>query len=187
MIRNPKIAALAVCTLALAFVQSQAQAQVVPFKVTGGGIAPDGVPSNPGQSLPHWAIGNATELGKYYGQGFVELDMFTGPNTATFSSPVPFVFTAANGDNLAFYYGRVDQGATSPGEVTLYPAGGGEVIAVFVAEFTPAFAACTGQFTKLSGGSFTMVAISEPFVFGSDAPAGYTWSGQGTLEFSRGK
>src|SRR5207302_2245250 len=121
----------------------------------------------PGTSAPHFAVGEATELGKYYGEGAVRLDRFTGPATAQFSSAIPFVFTAANGDQLAFTYGDTDNGAKQPGEVTLFPLAGGTVRAVFVAEFNPVISMCTGRFSKVTGGSFIMVAVTEPFVFGA--------------------
>jgi hypothetical protein len=64
--------------------------------------------------------------------------------TANFSSAPDFVFTAANGDKLAMTYGDVDNGAKLPGVVTLRPVGDGSVTAVFVAEFNPVPAKCTG-------------------------------------------
>jgi hypothetical protein len=97
--------------------------------------------------------------------------------TGDFSSAVPFVFTAANGDDLAFDYA---------GTVELFPLPDGEFIGVFVATFTPAFDECTGRFTKVIGGSFVMTAITDPFVLGSTDPTGYTWSGEGTLTYQMG-
>jgi hypothetical protein len=61
------------------------------------------------------------------------------------------------------------------------------VIAVFVAEFNPVLELCTGRFKKVTGGSFMMTAISEPFVFGATDPVGYSWEGEGTLQFRRGR
>ena len=177
------LAALA-AVLALA---SGASAQVKPFKVTGAGIAPEGAPFIPGQPKPHWAVGQATELGRYYGEGQVVLDRFTGPTTAEFSSAVPFVFVAANGDRLAFTYGDPDNGAEGPGEVTLFPQPDGTVVAVFVAEFNPVPELSTGRFASVIDGSFVMVAVTEPFVLGSSDPAGYTWSGEGWIEFQKGR
>src|SRR2546423_961477 len=100
MIRNVGPGALAVLAFALA--ASGAQAQTVPFKVTGAGYV-EFVPAAEGQSAAHWAVGTATGLGQYYGEGAVRLDRFTGPTTAEFSSAEPFVFVAANGDELAFH------------------------------------------------------------------------------------
>jgi hypothetical protein len=165
---------------------NRAQAQAKPFKVKGGGVA-DYVPFTLATPVFHWAVGEATFLGRYYGAGEVQLDAFTSATTAEFSSAVPFVFTAANGDQLAFTYGRTENGAASPGQVGLFDAGGGEVLAVWTAEFNPVLELCTGRFAKVTGGSFIMVAVTEPFVFGSLDPVGYTWQGSGSLEFKKGK
>jgi hypothetical protein len=88
------------------------------------------------------------------------------------------VFVAANGDQLAFNYA---------GTFQLFDAGGGKVYVVFTAEFTPVPQDSTGRFANVTGGSFTMVATTEPFVLGSTAPVGYTWQGAGFLEFGTGK
>lgn len=188
MIRNPRFATLAVCTLALAFAQNQAQAQVKPFKIIGGGLAPEGIALIPGTPAPHWAVGTATELGKYHGEGFFQILDYTSATTAEFSSAPDFVFTAANGDELAITYGVVGNGAKEPGEVTLYPVGDGSFFAVFVAEFNPVPSKCTGRFAKVTGGSFIMVAISEPFFLqgATTTPFAYSWAGDGTLTFSKG-
>jgi hypothetical protein len=189
MVRNRLLVTFTLCTMALALGQSRAQAQVKPFKITGGGIGPNGIPL-PGQGgCPHSATGNATHLGKYSGEGQVETDTATflpnGDITGEFGSPVPFVFTAANGDQLACFYGRTDHGATTPGTFTLVPLGGGTYVAFFVAEFVPYLPECTGKFAGVSGG-WIMYAMSDPFVLGSDGPVGYTWEGEGSLTFSEG-
>jgi hypothetical protein len=54
--------------------QSRAEAQDKPFKITGGGTAPYGVPLPGAPPLPHAAAGNATHLGRYRGQGRVQTD-----------------------------------------------------------------------------------------------------------------
>jgi hypothetical protein len=59
--------------------------------------------------------------------------------------------------------------------------------AVWTAEFTPVPSESTGRFAKVVGGSFIMVATTEPFVFGPDDPVAYTWEGKGTIEFKKGK
>ena len=103
---------------------------------------------------------------------------------------MPFVFTAANGDNLAFHYGRVDFGAAKPGNVTLTflpDLGPTMVYAVFVAEFNPVPALCTGRFTKVTSGSFIMTATTEPFDLLNPVDVGYEWEGEGHLTFSKGK
>ena len=115
---------------------ASADARVKPFKVTGAGIA-EYVPLPGDAPASHLAVGNATHLGNYCGDGAVFANAFTGPTTASFFSAVPFIFTSANGDDLAFHYGRVDFGAEEIGEVELFPAEGGKVVAVFTAEFNP--------------------------------------------------
>src|SRR6266542_3411067 len=150
-----------------------AEMHVLPFKVTGGGTAPLGIPVFPGGTAPHNATGTATLLG------------FTSATTGTFQGS--FVFVAANGDRLAFNYG-----ADTPGTFTVIPTGDGTVIVQFVAEFTPNPQESTGRFAKVSGGSFTMIATTEPFVLqpneqGYTVPFHYTWVGEGTIEFSTGR
>jgi hypothetical protein len=189
MFRNTWMKMVVVPLMALVVVLAgsrTAEAQVKPFKITGGGVA-DYVPLPGDPPAFHYAVGQATGLGRYYGEGKVRVDAITSPTTGEFSSAVPFVFTGANGDKLAFHYGRTDFGAEGPGVVTLHDAGGGEVIAVWVAEFTPVAAASTGRFKKVIGGSVIVTAVTEPFVLGSDDPVPYVWSGEGTLEFRRGK
>lgn len=185
MVRNRLIVALSLCTLALA--SSRAEAQVKPFKITGEGLVPYGIPITPLTPGFHWAVGQATELGRYYGEGLYNLLAFTGPTSGVFSSASPFVFTAANGDQLAFTYGDVDNGAEEPGQVELFPADNGRFVAVWVAEFNPVIGRCTGRFSKVVGGSFVMVAVSQPFVLGGIDPVGYSWSGEGSIEFRKGR
>ena len=124
-------------------------------------------------------------VGPLFAQGTFEILAFTGPTTASFSSASPCVFVAANGDKLAFTYGDVTNHAKQPGQVQLFPAGGNKVVARFVAEFNPWLPQCTGRFANVVGGSFTMIAVSEPFVFGSTTPVRYQWAGAGSLTFGR--
>jgi hypothetical protein len=62
---------------------------------------------------------------------------------------------------------------------------------VFVAEFNPELASCTGRFAKLTGGSFIMIAKSAPVFLvpepGKTTPFAYTWQEHGTLTFAQGK
>jgi hypothetical protein len=163
-----------------------ADTRVVPFKVTGGGNAPAGLPVIPGATAPHDATGTATELGKYTGQGVFTLDSIDFSTlTGTFHGT--FTFVAANGDKLVMSYGTV-----TPGLFSLTPpAADGTVVAQFVAVFTPIPGQSTGRFANVIGGSFVMIATSAPFVLSVNAqgytPAfTYTWEGQGTLEFAKG-
>jgi hypothetical protein len=54
------------CLLLGGFASHAAQSHVVPFKVTGGGTAPEGL-SVFGATSPHNATGTATHLGEYSG------------------------------------------------------------------------------------------------------------------------
>jgi hypothetical protein len=161
--------------------------QVAPFKITGSGFAPQGLPEVPGTTGSHTATGNATELGKYTGNGLLKLlsiDLAT--LTGTFKGE--FTFVAADGDKLAMNYGA---NPNNPGRLALIPVANGQFVAVFVAEFTPDPALSTGRFANVIGGGFTMVAVSEPFnlssgVPGYTTPFAYSWVGEGSLVFSNG-
>lgn len=167
------------CLILGALAPQAAEAQVKPFKVTGGGVAADGFPTTLDTPAPHNATGNATELGEYSADGFFQIDEFTSPLDADFSSSVPCIFTAANGDEIQFDYA---------GTVELFTEDDVTFTAVFTATFTPVLTpgANTGRFAKVIGGSFVMVATSAPFEFG-ELNVPYTWEGQGTLEFKSGK
>jgi hypothetical protein len=189
MLRSSFVAACVVFTFALGLGQGPVQAQVKPFKVTGGGFAPDGIALIPGTPAFHNATGQATELGEYTGAGNFQILEYTSALTAEFSSAPDFTFTAANGDKLVFTYGDVDNGAKQAGEVTLEPVGDGSFTAVFVAEFNPVPSKCTGRFAKVTAGSFIMIAKSEPFFLlgTTTTPFAYTWQGSGTITFAKGK
>jgi hypothetical protein len=187
--RNRWLGALAALVVLAA--GGAAHAQVKPFKVTGAGVGTEGLPL-PGQDpRPHWAIGTATGLGKYYGEGSVEtltaeFDPATGSFAGTFQSGSPFAFEGANGDVLACDYGHYDKatGDAKVGTFTLMPTGNpGEYVAFWIADFTPTDG-CTGRFRGVSGG-WTMYAMSEPFILGSDDPTAYSWEGVGSLTFPK--
>lgn len=192
-----RIVSLATVALLLALTHGTSQAQVVkPFKITGSGIAPHGLPL-PGQ-LPrmHWIIGQATHLGRHYGEGTVKVDSAapnpdTGKIEGEFGSATAFVFTAANGDQLATYYGNTNFGADEPGtfELTILgvtPDNNLIVEALFIADFVIQPALCTGRFAGTTG-SWLMIARSAPFVLGSSDPLAYSWEGEGRLTFRRGR
>jgi hypothetical protein len=172
----------------LALACQTANAQVVPFFVTGGGPAPEGL-SPFGADSPHSATGVATELGRYSGNGIADVLSFD-PSTGSGTFHGHFTFVAANGDKLACTYGDTSNGAKQVGEFQIHDAGGGEVYVVFIAEFNPIPAQCTGRFRKVIDGSFIMVAVTAPFVLtinedGFTPPFDYTWAGAGWLEFAR--
>ncbi|QDU19532.1 hypothetical protein [Urbifossiella limnaea] len=164
----------------------------VPFRINGTGPAFQGVPLFPGGSADHEITsGTATRLGQHTGSGSFTLGSLavsgTGAVTGTFQGS--FVFVAANGDRLAFTYG---DGFT--GVVTGQISADGSAIegVVFDAVFAYDAANSTGRFSNLSGGSFRMIAQSDSIPFAGGAP-GYTgpfvysWTGEGTLDFTSGK
>jgi hypothetical protein len=164
---------------------ARANAQVKPLIITGGGTAPDGISLIPLTPAPHPTTGNATELGRYTGLGFFQILNFTGPLTAQFSSAPDVTFVAANGDKLVMTYGVVANGAARPGQVTLTPNADGSFSAVFVAEFNPVLAKCTGRFASVTSGSLIMIAMSSPFfIVGTNTtPFTYVWQGEGQLVY----
>jgi hypothetical protein len=122
---------------------------VVPFKVTGGGPAPDGLPLLPFESAPHQATGTATRLGRYTGDGTFTLGSLTitpitGQVTGTFQGT--FVFVAANGDRLATTYG---DGFTGIFTGQLSADGTAVEDVTFDAIFTPDPVNSTGRFANV--------------------------------------
>ncbi len=192
MFAKPIVRALVACTVALALVQGWAEVRAEPFKILGGGVAPDGLPL-PGQDpRSHWSVGFGTDLGRYTGDGFLRTDTATfhadGTITGQFGGASPYLFTGEDGDVLACYYGRTDFGATAPGMFLLVPVpelGQGVYIGYFVAQFVPYDPACTGQFARARGG-WTMYAMTGPFVLGSSDPIPYVWEGEGKLTLPHG-
>ena len=173
----------------LALACSTANAQVEPIKVTGGGPAPEGFSPLPGADSPHSATGIATHLGKYSGKGVATVASFDfATGAGTFHGR--YTFVTPSGDELAVTYGNTDNGAAQVGTFQLLPAGDGMVYAVFVAEFNPILAECTGRFQNVIAGSFIMVATTEPFPLelnedGFTMPFNYSWEGSVWLEFRR--
>ena len=165
-------------------------ARVLPFKIDGGGPAPNGLPLFQFGTGPHQATGTANYLGKYTGTGTFELGSLnispTGAVSATFQGT--FVFVAANGDRLAVTYGDGFSGVLT-GQVS---ADGTSVVgATFDAVFTPDPANSTGRFADVIGGGWRMIAHAQSISLISDvpgftAPFNYTWSGEGSLVFGKG-
>lgn len=189
------VALIAVLAPATAPVQAQV---VKPFKITGEGVGPLGLPLPGQEPREHWIVGEATHLGRHCGKGTVrtdsaEFDQATGKIVGEFGSGDndPFVFVGANGDHLVTWYGRTDHGASQPGTFTLTilgttPDGDPIVEAAWIAEFVAVPEQSTGKFAGVSG-SWIMYAFSEPFVLGSNDPVAYRWEGKGTLTFRQGK
>ena len=142
----------------LVLLSHSADAQLKPFKISGEGVGPIGL-ALPGQpARPHWIVGNATHLGRHYGEGSVQTDVNNfvihgdGRITGEFGSGSPFVFTGANGDILSCQYGRTAFGASTPGTFEMVPTGDpGMYVAYFIAEFVPVSADRTGKFRSVTG------------------------------------
>jgi hypothetical protein len=195
-IREGFRASFVICIVALTAVlaSNQALAQEKPFKITGTGVGPEGLPLPGDAPRPHWAIWTATHLGKYYGAGTVETDSANPPSNGTitgeFGSGSPFMFTGANGDQLVCWYGRTNHGASEPGTFVLtildvLPDGSLVVEAAWIAQFVAVPEQSTGKFAGVTG-SWVMYAYSEPFALTSSDPVGYWWEGEGTLTFKQG-
>ena len=187
MPRYRRLAILAVCTFSLAFAQSRAQSTDRTVRSHRGWDRAERHSSN--ARRPGAALGYRGRDGSWLllrSRAFPNRCVHE-PDNGRFLEPCPLRIYWLGWGQLACYYGRVDEGASSPGVATLYPQADGKFVAVFVAEFTPAYAECTGRFSKLTGGSFIMVATTEPFVLGSTDPVAYWWQGQGTLTFQHAK
>jgi len=187
---------LLVAALVLAGFAVQTDAQVKPFKISGGGIGPTGLPL-PGQDpRPHWNIGQATELGRFYGEGAVKTDsavpdLANGRITGQFGSGAPFVFTAANGDKLVTWYGNTLHGATQSGSFVLTIVGVDPntqqllVNAAWIAEFVVQPGDSTGRFAGVTGSWVMYAQTTRPFILGSSDPVYYSWQGEGRLKFAK--
>lgn len=157
-----------------------------PFKITGGGIAPEGL-RPPGEVTTHLIDGKATHLGHHTGVGNFDIYSLapTSPSTleGTFGSHDPCVFVAANGDELVTYYGRPDKGAPAVGTFVITILDVTDEGLLVDAEFHAEFVVqpeSTGRFAGASG-SWFMIANTDPFILGSDDATNYTWEGTGTL------
>ena len=188
MIRNSILAACAACTVVFVLGEKQAAAQhPQPFLIIGAGVGPEGLPLPGEPPRPHSAVGLATHFGAYHGEGTLQTDSATflpnGEITGEFgsaarsSSPPPMETSSP-----PITAERIS--AENPGSFTLYPQSNGMYIAVFLAEFVPYAPLCTGEFRGISG-SWTMLAITEPFELGSSAPLAYEWQGEGSLTFEK--
>ena len=198
--RNKVSVALMVLACFAAVANNQAEAQVKPFKIQGGGVLAFFPPI--GEEAPHTIEGQATHLGQHDGLGWVRPLRPAAPDdprllpgnilAAEFDNSRPTIFVAANGDELYYDYGR-GEGLYSPGIVQLFPDPDqpGKVFAVFIAEFTPILGAGTGRFENVVGGSFDMTAITESFALNDPenppVEIDYSWSGHGTIEFRSGR
>lgn len=191
MMRTATRIALAIAVVFAVTAQLYADEVTKPFKVSGGGVAPEGL-RPPGEVTTHLIDGTATHLGHHTGVG--TFDIFTlaptSPTTlaGTFGSNEACVFVAANGDELVCYYGRPDKGAAAVGTFEITVVGvteGGDPIveALFIAQFVVQ-PESTGRFAGASG-TWIMFAQTEPFVLGSSDPVGYTWEGEGTLSIPK--
>jgi hypothetical protein len=165
--------------------------KALPFAITGGGTAPQGLPLAPFVKGPHPTTGTASFLGDYTGLGMFEhdplvIDPATGLVTANFQGDCAFV--AANGDKLVTHYGTGFTGKMT-GHLS---ADGTAVVGIqFDAIFTIDGAQSTGRFAGASG-NWRMIAHAETVplagtIPGHTAPFDYTWTGGGTIIFAHGE
>jgi len=183
----PLVALVAILSLA----SNRAEAQVKPFKVNGGGNAPEGLSLIPFDASPYTMSGTATHLGKYSGFGIAYVtDDVPGtlpPGAASNGSfSGGFVFVAANGNRLVCEH---------TGTFAVYPEGDGGFYAIFDAIFSPASLAIgettyesTGKFTNVDG-SFRMIATTESFDIDFEnfvtSEFDLSWVGEGSLDFPK--
>ena len=162
------------------------QQRTFPFRISGSGSAPSGLPLESGTTVDYSATGTASGLGRYDGAGSftlgsLDISAETGAVSGTFQGE--FVFTAANGDQLAVTYGGVFTGQVS--------ADGASVVDVkFDAFFAPDPANSTGRFASVVGGGWQMIAQTDSVSLeggnqGFTAPFDLTWSGTGSLMFAK--
>ncbi len=187
---NDAVVALLALVAVLTLACDRAEAQVKPFKVKGGGNAPEGL-SVVGGVSPYTVSGTATHLGKYSGLGVAQVtgmdEVPTDPDAIfTGSFTGGFVFVAANGDRLVCKH---------PGTFGVYSDGQGGFFAVFDAIFTPTSLTIddttyesTGRFANVSGG-FRMIAITESFTIdlevGATTAFDFKWEGEGSFSFPK--
>jgi hypothetical protein len=162
--------------------------KALPFAITGGTTAPQGIALAPFVQVPHPTTGTASFLGDYTGLGMFEHDPLvinptTGAVTANFQGDCTFV--AANGDKLVTHYGTGYTGKLT-GQLS---ADHTAVVGIqYDAIFTIDGAQSTGQFAGASG-SWRMIAHTSSIslvsnVPGFTAPFDVTWTGGGTITFA---
>ena len=183
---TPRISAFAALLVFIAFSTATAQAQTIPFFITGSGEVVNGeIPLFVAQGpIDHTTdAGFGIKIGPHTGDGQFELvaDADLATLTAQFQSTTPYEFRSSFGGNnvLACNYGVTtgELPADEPGVATLHSINAGAdpntplddtFIITFWAEFRPALDSCTGKFRRgrLKSGSFMMLAISGPVVLG---------------------
>lgn len=190
MVRRESLKLIGIlCATMVAIGMPVAQAQTVPFHITGAGAGPTGLPL-PGQPpRTHWSVGTATSLGPYFSQGkLINLSFNPATFRGTFGSSGGHTFTAANGDKLVTNYGSATVGDGKIGNYKLTVVGvttsGVYVTARFVAEFVVDPTKSTGKFAGANG-SWLMTAQSTPWLLGSNDPLGYYWYGDGELKLKK--
>jgi len=185
---------IAATLLVLALTSLSAQAQIRPFFVTGSGRAPDGVSVIPGTVSQHTAAGLSIPVGPYASDSgrFVAVDPPDENLSGTFKGSFTFeeVFRK---DDLFCTYGDESNGAEGPGRYYVIDVGGGDVIIAFLAEFNPDRFRSTGKYRRVTGGSLTMLAVTEPIALaeilddGVSPAFNYSWVGSGWIRFRRGR
>jgi hypothetical protein len=161
-----------------------------PFRLKGIGFGSEGLPLAPDTTSNFSSTGTATGLGRYTGEGSFTLRSIdfsdpAGAVTGTFEGD--FVFTAANGDQLAVTFGDGGSGvftAQASADMSFLTD------VKFDAFFSPDQVDSNGRFAKVVGGGWRMIAktdfisISNP-ASGVTDPFEFSWSGDGTLDFAK--
>ncbi|MEM1070131.1 MAG: hypothetical protein AAGI63_14610 [Planctomycetota bacterium] len=166
--------------------ESRVQAQTIPFTVAGrgagGGFSVGGVPS------PFGAKGISFPVGLYKSENGVAISQsFDGVGMGTFKGTFTFV-NKRTGARLATTFGDTSNGANSVWTYMAIPVSAELVRILFIAEFNPIAGESTGLFSKVTSGSLTMYALTEPIppVFdeqGFSVPFTFNWVGTGSLTF----
>jgi hypothetical protein len=164
-----------------------AQSVATPFHVKGGGVFASGMPLVPGVRVIFQATGIAGRLGKYTtAEATFTLESLsissTGVVTGAFQQAL--VFVAANGDRLAF------SSDGFPGTFTGQLSADGQTVVdvTFDASLSPDPALSTGRFSNVTGDTVLLVMTVDAMSLtssspGFTAPFGFTWEGEGSLEF----
>ncbi|MFO0912528.1 MAG: hypothetical protein U0795_06210 [Pirellulales bacterium] len=148
-----------------------ADAGQIAFTMSGQGVI-EAAPVTAGTQSDYQEQGTATLFGHYTGDGRLRFDELITATSGKFSSALPFIVTAENGDQLCFTY---------VGDVERTDMGDGLITTRWVADFKPIVGSGTGQFEQVTGGSFRMTAETDAFSPESNANVAYRTAGTGSL------
>lgn len=147
------------------------EAGEISISLNGTGLMEE-VPLTLGKQADHHVTGESSLWGKYTGDGRLRFDELLNAAAGKFSSSLPFVVTAENGDQICFHY---------QGTVEILDAGNGLMTTRWVAEFKPIIGSGTGALEPIHGGSFRLTTETDSFSPTAAINVGYRWSGAGVL------